>query len=399
MPTKKILYISGSLGLGHITRDLAIADQLRRQNSDIEISWLAAHPASLLIEEAGEHLLPEAGQFSNDNIPAEQAASGPQLNLLKYLTKASKAWKNNVEVYNRVTGKERYDLTIGDETYEIIVALDKHPALKTEPFVMIFDFIGLDAMTNNPLEWLGIYIWNRIWSKGYKQGRAPVFDLGLFVGEKEDVPDKRFGLMLPNRRDWAENLLQFIGYIFPFMPDNYEDKAKIRAKLNYGKETLIVCAIGGTSIGRELLKLCGRTYPLIKERFKDLRMILVCGPRIAADSLSVPSGVEVREYVPDLYEHFAASDLAIVQGGATSTLELTALKRPFIYFPIKGHFEQAQVAERLRRHKAGVKMLYSRTTPESLAKKAVSILGTDVSYGQIRSDGAQRAAQLINQIL
>ncbi|MFX0062539.1 MAG: glycosyltransferase [Candidatus Hermodarchaeota archaeon] len=63
-------------------------------------------------------------------------------------------------------------------------------------------------------------------------------------------------------------------------------------------------------------------------------------------------------YVPNLYEHFAASDLVITQGGGTATLELTALKRPFIYFPIQEQFEQRiHIAERLVYHQAGVKML------------------------------------------
>lgn len=398
MAKRTVLFISGSLGLGHITRDLAIANELRKQNSDIKISWLAAHPASRLIEEAGEDLLPEAGQYSNDNIRAEQAAKGPQLNLLQYLTKASKEWKNNLEVFYRITNEKHYDITVGDETYEILVGFQKNPSQKKAPFIMIFDFIGLDVMTNNPVDWLGTYIWNRIWSKDYKHGRAPVFDLGLFVGQEEDVPDKRFGPMLPNRREWAKKLLNFTGYIFPFNPKDYEDKEKIRAKLTYGKEPLIICSIGGTSIGRELLKLCGQAYPAIRKKFPDLRMILVCGPRITADSLSVPPGVEIREYVPALYEHFAACDLAIVQGGATSTLELTALRKPFLYFPIEGHFEQAQVAERLTRYKAGAKMLYSQTTPESLAEKAISILGKEVSYAAIPTDGAKRAAQLISQL-
>jgi len=83
---------------------------------------------------------------------------------------------------------------------------------------MIYDFIGLDLMTKNPMDWLGTYIWNRIWSKDFKHRRAPVFDLGLFVGKEEDVPNESFGLMLPNRRDWAKELLKFTGYIFPFNP-------------------------------------------------------------------------------------------------------------------------------------------------------------------------------------
>ena len=85
-------------------------------------------------------------------------------------------------------------------------------------------------------------------------------------------------------------------------------------------------------------------------------MVLVCGPRLDPATVQTPSGVEVRRYVPRLYEHFAASDVAIVQGGGTTTLELTALRRPFIYFPLEGHFEQnLVVAKRLARHGAVIK--------------------------------------------
>jgi UDP-N-acetylglucosamine:LPS N-acetylglucosamine transferase len=128
-------------------------------------------------------------------------------------------------------------------------------------------------------------------------------------------------------------------------------------------------------------------------------MILVCGPRLAAEALEVPDGVEIRGYVPDLYEHFAASDLAIVQGGGTTTLELTALKRPFIYFPIEGHFEQAQVAQRLERHRAGVRMYLSETSPRDLADRALATLQTDGSCASIPVDGGRRAAELIAEII
>lgn len=52
-----VLYISGSLGLGHISRDLAIANQLRKLLPEVEIEWLAANPANIMLEEAGEKLV------------------------------------------------------------------------------------------------------------------------------------------------------------------------------------------------------------------------------------------------------------------------------------------------------------------------------------------------------
>ena len=400
MTRNKILYISGSLGLGHIVRDLAIANELRRQNPELELSWLAAHPASLLLKEAGENLLPEADLYGDDNVPAENAAKeGYQLNLLKYLSNARGEWAQNVKAFEQATSREQFDLVIADEAYEIAIALmDKHVQIEA-PFVMIYDFLGNDSVTKNPVEKLVIYMWNRVWARIHELF-SDEKNLGLFVGELEDIPDRSLGFLLPNRRDYAKANLKFVGYVFPVDSAEYADKAKIRAKLDYGEEALVVCSIGGTSVGKELLGLCGRAYPIIREEIPNLRMVLVCGPRLAAESLDVPQGVDVRGYVPALYEHFAASDLAIVQGGATTTLELTALRRPFLYFPLEGHFEQQiHVAGRLARHQAGIKMSYSQTTPITLAEKVISNLGKEVTYAPIPTDGAQRAAQLISRLL
>jgi hypothetical protein len=63
-------------------------------------------------------------------------------------------------------------------------------------------------------------------------------------------------------------------------------------------------------------------------------MIVVTGPRIDPAELAAPGrpdGLDVRGYVPDLYQHLAACDLAVAQGGLTTTMELTASQRPFIY--------------------------------------------------------------------
>lgn len=402
MERKKILYISGSLGLGHITRDFSIVRELHRQNPEVEISWLASSPASEMIRDAGEKLLPEASRWANENVPAENVSKsiGFQMNIFKYLLLAKKEWANNVEVFKQVTSKERFDLIIGDETYEISVSLKKNPSLKTAPFVMIYDFIGLDSMTKNPMEKLGVYIWNRMWAKGYKSA-SHFLDLTLFIGEDEDIPDRKFGFLLPNRRVWAKaRSLKFTGYVFPFNPEDYTDKGKIRAKLGYGNESLIICSIGGTSVGKELLELCGRAFPLVRKKIPDIRMILVCGPRLTAESLSIPEGIEIRGFVPNLYEHFASSDLAIVQGGGTTTLELTALKRPFLYFPLENHSEQQiHVAGRLARHGAGIKILYSQTTPEILAEKIISNIGQTATWRPIATNGAQKAAEFINQFL
>ena len=396
---KRILFISGSLGLGHVTRDIAIANEIRLLRDDVEIYWLAAHPASLLLKENGEKLLSEAADYLDENLIAESTSQGFRLNLFQYAMAFRRQWQRNIDLVSRVTARDRYDLLVGDETYDLVTAFRECPNLKKSPFVMIYDFVGFDAMTRNPLEQLGIYVMNRRWSSGFPH-EPPAYDLGLFIGEPEDVPDRRFGFLLPNRRAFALTRYRFVGYVLPFRPEECCDFNGIRVALGYGKEKLIICAVGGTSIGRELLELCGRAYPYIRTMIPDVRMILVTGPRLAHDSISVPDGVEIREYVPSLYRHFAACDLAIVQAGGTTTLELTALRKPFLYFPIEGHCEQEKyVSERLTRHNAGVKMKLSETCPKDLAEKVVVNLVKKINYAPILVDGARNAARSITELI
>lgn len=395
MATKRVLFISGSVGLGHVHRDLAIAAELCRRRPEVGVQWLASPSVVPVLREAGQEVLPEAEGFGDDSLAAERATNGFSMDVVMYTVRARKEWARNVEVFRKITSERSFDLVIGDETYEIGIALFKKPKLKKSPYVEIYDFVGNDAMSHNPLERMGTYYWNMMWVRMLKH--LPRWgELALFVGEEADVPDVSFGPFLPNRRELARRTIQFVGYVLPFDPARYAEKAKVRAELGYGDEPLMVACIGGTAIGKDLLTLCARAYPILQQSVTNLRLVLVCGPRLPVNSLEVPEGVHVCGYVPDLYKHLAASDLCVVQGGGAITLELTALRRPFLYFPLEGHFEQqVHVAGRLQRHGAGLRMDFSRTTPEILAEQVVANLGQEVRYPPIRTDGAGKAAELI----
>ena len=86
----------------------------------------------------------------------------------------------------------------------------------------------------------------------------------------------------------------------------------------------------------------------------------------------MPAGVEVRGYLPDLRRHLAACDLAVVQGGLSTTMELTAAGRPFVYVPLGHHFEQQiHVPHRLARYRAGRRVDYAEAAdPERLAESS-----------------------------
>jgi len=396
---KRILFISGSIGLGHVTRDLAIARELRHLFPDVDISWLAAPPASQILREAGEKLLPESADWIDYTVVAEKVAKRCRLDLIKWLFLSRNDWEGNVEVFKRVLDRYPFDLIIGDETYEISVAVKRNRVIKKIPYVVIYDFIGMIPISKSPLEILGAYTWNKKWVEGSNKVPFPI-DMTIFTGELEDIPDKKFGFLLPNIRDFARARCEFVGYILNMEPDELCDKAALRRRLGYGDEPLVICSIGGTAIGRDLLDLCARAYPLASERIPNLKMVLVGGPRFDAQSLELPQGVMTRGYIPGLIEHFAACDLAIVQGGGTTTLELTALRRPFLFFPLEKHSEQqVHVAGRLARHRVGMKMSFKNTTPETLAESIVANIGKEVTYDSIPTDGARNAALKIKRFL
>jgi predicted glycosyltransferase len=399
MASKKVLFISGSIGLGHIGRDIQIAKALHEKNPGIDISWLAEDPASRILAEAGEKILPEAAQLTHGNVELDNLSKQYRVNLIKWVLNMRKGWTTNNQLLTGILSREKFDLVIGDETYEIIVEMVSNRSFKTFPFVMIYDFIGVDAVTNSPVDRIGAYMTNRIWAKGM-MADPPLAEKNLFIGQVDDVPDRRFGFLLPNRRKLAVKAADFVGYILSFNPDEYKNKAEIRKLLGYGTEPLIVCSIGGTAAGKNLLDLCVKAYPIIKKKVPNLRMVLVCGPQLAPNSIQAADGIIVKGYVPELFQHLATADLCIVTGGGTVTLELIALQRPFLYFPLEQHFEQEMdVAARCERLGAGVKMRYSETTPNLLAEKALANMDKRVNYPSLPLNGAQNAAEIINQLI
>ena len=158
--------------------------------------------------------------------------------------------------------------------------------------------------------------------------------------------------------------------------------------------------VGGSGVGGHLLRRVIAAFPEAKQRVPGLRMIVVAGPRIDPASLPAHDGLEIRPYVHELYRHLAACDLAVVQGGLTTTMELTASRRPFLYFPLRHHFEQNfHVRHRLERYGAGRCMDYETPGPADIAAAIAGEIGREVDYRPVETDGAARAAALLANLL
>jgi xanthine/CO dehydrogenase XdhC/CoxF family maturation factor len=81
-------------------------------------------------------------------------------------------------------------------------------------------------------------------------------------------------------------------------------------------------------------------------------------------------------------------------------MELTAAQRPFLYFPLRHHFEQNfHVRHRLDRHRAGRAMDFAADGPEEIAAAIAAEIGREVEYRKVDADGAARAAASISELL
>ena len=91
--------------------------------------------------------------------------------------------------------------------------------------------------------------------------------------------------------------------------------------------------------------------------------------------------------------------MAVTHAGLTTCMELTANRRPFIYVPLRRHFEQNRhVPHRLRRHGAGRRMDYDTLTPDALAAAIAEEIDRPVTYRPVPDNGAARAAALLAEL-
>lgn len=307
----------------------------------------------------------------------------------------------NFMVFRDLVDEEHYDLWVGDEAWELDYFLHENPELKRAAYAWLTDFIGVLPMPDG-----GDY--EAMLTTDYnadmleKIARFPrTRDRAIFVGNLEDVVNEPFGPNLPLIRQWSRDHFDFPGYITGFDPVSEGERAQVRAELGWQDgESVCLVAVGGTEVGVHLLRRVIAAYPAAAQRVPGLRMVVVTGPRIDPESLLLPRGVEVHAFLPDLYRYLSACDLAVVHGGLTTAMELTAARIPFLYVPLKHHFEQnIHVRHRLARYRAGRCLDYAELDPDGLAAAITEEIGHEVDYLLVETGGATRAAAHLAELL
>ncbi|HEX4777882.1 MAG TPA: glycosyltransferase, partial [Acidimicrobiia bacterium] len=398
---RRALFVSSPIGLGHARRDIAIASELRARHPDVEIEWLAQHPVTRMLDEAGERVHPASTRLASESAHIESESGEHRLHCFQAFRRMDEILLADFMVFHDVVNERDYDLVVGDEAWEVDYYLHENPELKRFAYCWLTDFVGWLPMPDGGARESFLTADYNAQMIEHIERRPRVRDVALFVGSPGDVVDDTFGDGLPFIREWTEAHYEFPGYVTGFDPDAFADRDALRDELGYrGGERVCVVTVGGSGVGGDLLRNVVDAYPTAAARVPGLRMLAVAGPRIDPASLPSHDGVDVRAYVPGLHRHLAASDLAVVQGGLTTCMELTATRRPFVYVPLRDHFEQHfHVHHRLQAHGAGRRADFADVSRDALAEVIATEIDRPVEYREVDRDGAARAAAAIAQLL
>ena len=186
-------------------------------------------------------------------------------------------------------------------------------------------------------------------------------------------------VIIPEAGDDSGN----IRYVGPIVRQAGASRDVLRRQLGFDKSTILV-SIGGTDVGRYLIEKAIEAHRRLQGRL-DSELVIVSGP-----SIRLPDSPDYRNlgFVDNMHELVYAADLVVSLAGRSTMDESMAYGTPGIFIPIKGHFEQEEGAARLGFKHEDIFRL------ESLIEEKVGRRNDAADAG-----GAERAAKLISTLI
>ena len=102
----RLLYLSSPIGLGHVRRDLAIADAIRARRPDLEIAWLTQSPVADFLERRGETVHPASRLLANESRHFESESGEHDLHAFQAVRRMDEVLVNNFMVFDDLVERE-----------------------------------------------------------------------------------------------------------------------------------------------------------------------------------------------------------------------------------------------------------------------------------------------------
>ena len=289
-------FFSSPIGLGHVTRDIAIVNNL----DDISINFVTGSGAAQILRKL---------DYKIDDVynpPSFIVENGMLNNQTKWLWNYFQYYKACKKISEKIIKTNNSDLIISDE-----------------------DFASLTVAQN--LKIPNILITDVLETK-FTKGIASFIERKMNKSMMKII--KKCDLVIiPEQGDNQDNIRR----TGPIVRETNFSREELRKKFSFNKTTIII-SIGGTNVG---LFLIDKAIQSILKVNQDIEIVVISGPSVTKKF----DNVKNLGFVDNLHELIFASDLIISLAGKSTIDEARAYGTPGIFIPIKNHFEQENNAK------------------------------------------------------
>ena len=284
-------FFSSPIGLGHVTRDIAIVKNLE----DFSVNFVTGSGAAKILKKLNYNI--------DDvyNPPSFVVENGVLNNQTKWLWNYYQYYKNCKNISEKIIKKNNSELVISDEDFASLTIAQE---------VKIPNILITDVLETKFTKGIASFIEKKM-NKSM-----------MNIIKNCDV------VIIPENGEDVDNIRR----IGPIVRETNLSREELRKKFSFNKKTILI-SVGGTDAGLFLIQ---KSIESILKLNLDIEIILVTGPSITKKF----DNVKNLGFVDNLHELIYASDIVISLAGKSTIDEAKAYGTPGIFIPIKDHFEQ-----------------------------------------------------------
>ncbi|WP_268543551.1 glycosyltransferase [Candidatus Nitrosotenuis cloacae] len=294
MNRTEIAFFCSPIGLGHATRDVAVAHLF-----DLPTRFVSGAGAARMISECG---------FSVENLynpPRFDVQNGELKKSARWLWQYYQYYKECKKESEKFIKKEDPRLVVSDE-----------------------DFASLGVAQGKKISTILI---TDILETRFTKGVSSIIEKKMNQSMRNMI-QKCDAVIVPETGEDVGNIRR----VGPIVRTTNLTRDELRERFAFAKKTVTV-TVGGTDAGRFLIEKALE----VSEKMRDVEFVLVSGPSLKIEGRNVRN----MGYVSNLHEVIYASDVVLSLAGKSTIDESKAYGTPGIFIPIKNHFEQEDNAK------------------------------------------------------
>jgi UDP-N-acetylglucosamine--N-acetylmuramyl-(pentapeptide) pyrophosphoryl-undecaprenol N-acetylglucosamine transferase len=332
-------FFSSPIGLGHVTRDIAIVNNFE----NISTNFITGSGAAKILKKLDYNVQDVY------NPPSFIIENGTLKNPAKWLWNYYQYYRDCKNISEKILQKDKPNLVISDEDFASLTIAQEMKI----PTILVTDVLETH----------------------FTKGIASVIEKKMNKSMQEIIR-KCDIVIFPETGDDQDNIKR----VGPIVRETNNTREELRKKFSFGKKTIVI-SIGGTNAGLFLIE---KSLEVISKINQDVDVLLVSGPAVNKKFENVRN----LGFVDNLHELIFAADVIISLAGKSTIDEANAYGTPAIFIPIKGHFEQEDNAKRQGFEFEDINRL-EKLILEKLEEKR----------NQVNTDGAKVAAEIIKKLM